>query len=108
MVSDKVKGVWKELTVALVSVVGSFLVFYMVVGRQVPTRAEVRGLIQTESPYIEDRKHIMRTLDATLHVEEKLSDALHELAKELAAMRAINELVLEEYRSRKKVDEKTD
>ena len=100
---------WKALAIALISIIGTLAGFWVVMGREMTTRSEVTEMIRTqaiqkeevssmlinETPYTKDRLHIMSSIQESKQVNVKLTDAINGLTRELAQIRAVNELLLD-------------
>ncbi len=64
---------------ALVGVVATLLVMYVVVVGTYVTRADVSRMIEVESPYVQDAKWIKEKLDT---MDKKLDELLNQKKKE--------------------------
>lgn len=85
---------WKETAIALFSLIGSFMIFYFTIGKDVVTHDEVVYMLKTQAPYVSDKKLINEKLDRADETNKKLSEAIQNLSIEIARMRAINEMIL--------------
>lgn len=73
---------------AVISVSLGVLIKLVPFGFSVPTRAEVRQIVQTESPYLEDRKLLLDSLQRNEQKLDRLSEAVQELKIENAKIAA--------------------
>ena len=71
-----------------ITVIVSMVGFWILHGRELPTRAEVRSMIATEAPYVADRKLVMERLTDVAENSRDLSKAINEFRVELARLRA--------------------
>jgi len=93
------EDIWRILAVALLSCVGSFVTFYWTIGRNVATKPEIVEMIKVHTPYKEDAKLIHAKLSGVESTNQKLSDAINGLTRELATIRAVNEILLKDRRN---------
>lgn len=82
------------------SIIGSFLSvilamggFWMMLGRELPTRAEVSKMISTESPYVRDRAYLIERLDRAQVSSEDLNDSIKELNRSVENLRIITSIL---------------
>jgi phage tail tape-measure protein len=67
---------WKQSTATLVTWLAAMVGFWLMVGREYPTRSEVSGMISTEAPYNEDRAMVMKQLTDNTEVTKSLTEAV--------------------------------
>src|SRR5688572_26441274 len=89
---------WKNIAISCGSVIAMMLGFWFVQGKELITRDEVSVMIQKESPYVQDKTHILQTLNrlevSTVNnhlVQMQTANAINELKVEIAKLRTILE-----------------
>lgn len=76
----EVNGVWRVLAVALFAALVTLCGAYFS-SRDYVTRVEVEKMMQSQGPYIEDRKEIQATLDDHTKSLNRIEGKVDELAK---------------------------
>lgn len=67
---------WQSLATASIGIIVTMMGFWVAIGRNMATKAEVAHMIETQSPYVHDRQFIMERLAANKESQAQLSSAL--------------------------------
>lgn len=60
---EKINGAGKIVTATMVGVIVTLMGGWMTIGREIVSREEIGHQIQKESPYVQDKNMILRSLD---------------------------------------------
>jgi hypothetical protein len=74
--SDQIINFWEALATTSTGVVITLLGFWFTIGRKMATTAEVCELIDTRSPYLQDKQFIMERLNTNKEVQSAFANAL--------------------------------
>lgn len=74
--SDTIIHFWENLATTCVGIIVTMVGFWVMIGKNMVTRAEVLTMIETSSPYNEDRQFIMERLAANKESQAALAHAL--------------------------------
>jgi predicted RND superfamily exporter protein len=84
----------QPIIISLITFIAGIIGYWLMFGRNLVTRTEVSTMIQTESPYLEDRKFIQESLKNNdegykklAQAIEKFGDVLTDLKIEIAYLR---------------------
>lgn len=67
---------WETLAVASVGIIVTMIGFWITFFKNLPSRAEVCELIETKSPYNQDRQFIMERLNSNKEIQSAFANAL--------------------------------
>jgi hypothetical protein len=67
---------WENIATTLIGVIITMLGFWVTIGRNMATKAEVLHLIETQSPYLHDKQFIMERLASNKETQAAFSNAL--------------------------------
>ena len=67
---------WQHLANTAFTLVVTLITFWATVIRKMVTKEEVCEMIETRSPYAQDRQYIMERLAANKEIQKELSEAL--------------------------------
>lgn len=74
--SDTIIHFWENLATTCLGIIVTMVGFWVMIGKNMVTRAEVLSMIETSSPYNEDRQFIMERLAANKESQAALAHAL--------------------------------
>ena len=102
------KDLLQTIVAVFLGVIISMGGFWLMLGRDLPTRAEVSQMIAIESPYVRDQAYIKDRLDKNDEVFKEIADnsknlekAVNELRIQMAILTEImKKIQLENYQSR--------
>ena len=87
-----------QVGVVLLSVIFAMAGFWLMIGREFTTRAEVSQMIEETAPYLRDRQLIQVTLSDQKQVTSDLRDAIQQNTKALIKLEAMLGMVVERSR----------
>ena len=67
---------WENLATTSVGIIVTMIGFWVAIGRNMATKAEVLVMIETQSPYIHDRQFIMERLAVNKETASAFANAL--------------------------------
>jgi len=67
---------WEHIATTSVGIIVTMIGFWVAVGKNMATKAEVCDLIETKSPYLQDRQFIMERLNSNKEIQAAFSQAL--------------------------------
>ena len=79
--------IWKQSSTSLATCVIAMVGFWLIQGRDMPTRLEVSAMIARESPYIRDQSLITKQLADMEKANEQVTKALNLLTNEITELR---------------------
>ena len=74
--TDTIVHFWENLATTSIGIIVTMLGFWITIGRNMATKAEVAHMIDTQSPYIHDRQFIMERLANNKESQAAFSMAL--------------------------------
>lgn len=74
--SETIIHFWQSLASASIGIIVTMMGFWVAIGRNMTTKAEVSHMIETQSPYIHDRQFIMERLNTNKETQAAFSTAL--------------------------------
>jgi len=74
--TDTIIHFWENLATTAIGIIVTMLGFWVAIGRNMATKAEVSHMIDTQSPYIHDRQFIMERLANNKESQAAFSMAL--------------------------------
>ena len=74
--SDTIIHFWENLATTCLGIIVTMIGFWVAIGKNMTTRAEVLNIIETQSPYLQDRQFIMERLAANKETQAALANAL--------------------------------
>ena len=81
------KDTWKSIATSAVSCVILMAGFWVVQARGYVTRPEVLDMIQTESPYLVDKRLVLQNINDMKDVLQKNTDVIAQLNLEISRLR---------------------
>lgn len=67
---------WEYVATTSIGIILTMLGFWFTIGKNMATRAEVAEMIETRSPYLQDRQFIMERLAINKETQAEFSSAL--------------------------------
>lgn len=74
--SDSIVHFWETLAIAGLGIIVTMIGFWVTLGKNIPTRREVCDMIETRSPYSQDRQFIMERLNTNKETQAAFAQAL--------------------------------
>ena len=74
--TDTIVHFWENLATTSIGIIVTMLGFWITIGRNMATKAEVAHMIDTQSPYLHDRQFIMERLANNKESQAAFSMAL--------------------------------
>ena len=91
--SDTIIHFWENIATTCIGVIVTMLGFWVTIGRNMATKAEVLHMIETQSPYINDKQFIMERLNTNKETQatfsaalQRNSDVMNELKIQIATL----------------------
>lgn len=101
--SETIIHFWENIATTSLGIIVTMIGFWVTIGRNMATKAEVSHMIETLSPYNQDRQFIMERLAVNKESQAQLSLALQkntEVMSELKAQIAVLGKTLENLENR--------
>lgn len=67
---------WENIATTSIGIIVTMIGFWVFLGKNMATKAEVVDMIETKSPYLQDRQFIMERLAVNKETQAALSNAL--------------------------------
>lgn len=67
---------WENLATTCVGIIVTMMGFWVAIGRNMATKSEVADMIETKSPYLQDRQFIMERLNSNKEIQSAFAAAL--------------------------------
>ena len=67
---------WESIAATSIGIIVTMMGFWVTIGKNMATRSEVCDMIETKSPYVQDRQFIMERLAMNKEIQGQLSAAL--------------------------------
>jgi DhnA family fructose-bisphosphate aldolase class Ia len=74
--SETIIHFWENIATASIGIIVTMLGFWITIGRNMATKAEVLVMIETQSPYVHDRQYIMERLNTNKETQAAFASAL--------------------------------
>jgi hypothetical protein len=74
--TDTIIHFWESVASAAIGIIITMAGFWIMIGRNMATKAEVLGMIETQSPYVHDRQFIMERLNSGKESQAAFASAL--------------------------------
>lgn len=74
--SETIIHFWENIATTSIGIIVTMLGFWVTIGRNMTTKADVLNMIETQSPYIHDRQFIMERLNTNKEIQAAFSNAL--------------------------------
>jgi len=91
--SETIIHFWQSLATAAIGIIVTMMGFWVAIGRNMATKSEVAHMIETQSPYLQDRQFIMERLASNKESQaqfatalQRNSDVMNELKIQLATL----------------------
>jgi len=91
---------WENIATTALGIIVTMIGFWVMIGRNMATKAEVLSMIETQSPYVTDRQFIMERLNSNKENQaafasalQRNTDVMNELKIQLAMLGATLESV---------------
>lgn len=91
--SETIIHFWENLATTCVGIIVTMMGFWVAIGRNMATKAEVLHIIETQSPYLHDKQFIMERLNSNKESQaafasalQRNSDVMNELKVQIAML----------------------
>lgn len=74
--SENIIHFWQSLATASIGIIVTMMGFWIAIGRNMATKSDVLHMIETQSPYSQDRQFIMERLAANKETQAAFAMAL--------------------------------
>jgi len=74
--SDTIIHFWENIATTSIGIIVTMVGFWVAIGRNIATKAEVSHMIDTQSPYLHDRQFIMERLNTNKETQAAFANAL--------------------------------
>jgi hypothetical protein len=74
--SDTILHFWESIASAAIGIIVTMAGFWVMIGRNMATKADVVAMIETQSPYVHDRQFIMERLNSNKESQAIFAAAL--------------------------------
>jgi hypothetical protein len=74
--SETIIHFWENIATTSIGIIVTMLGFWVTIGRNMATKAEVADMIETKSPYVIDRQFIMERLAINKETQAALTNML--------------------------------
>ena len=74
--TDTIIHFWENIATASIGIIVTMLGFWVTIGKNMATKAEVLAMIETQSPYLHDRQFIMEKLASNKEAQAAFATAL--------------------------------
>jgi len=74
--SETIIHFWENLATTSIGIIVTMLGFWVTIGKNMTTKAEVLSMIETQSPYVHDRQFIMERLNINKETQAAFANAL--------------------------------
>lgn len=86
--SDTIIHFWENIATTSIGIIVTMVGFWVAIGRNMATKAEVSHMIETLSPYNQDRQFIMERLAVNKESQAQLSQALQKNTEVMSELKA--------------------
>jgi predicted RND superfamily exporter protein len=91
--SETIIHFWENIATTSIGIIVTMLGFWVTIGRNMATKADVLNMIETQSPYVHDRQFIMERLNTNKETQasfasalQRNSDVMNELKVQIAML----------------------
>ena len=74
--NDTIIHFWENLATTCIGIIVTMMGFWVAIGRNMATKSEVADMIETKSPYLQDRQFIMERLNINKETQTTFATAL--------------------------------
>lgn len=74
--SETIIHFWENIATTSIGIIVTMLGFWITIGRNMATKADVLNMIDTQSPYVHDRQFIMERLNVNKETQAAFASAL--------------------------------
>ena len=74
--SETIIHFWENIATTCLGIIVTMLGFWVTIGKNMATKTEVQHMIETQSPYINDRQFIMERLNSNKETQVQFAQAL--------------------------------
>jgi hypothetical protein len=74
--SETIIHFWENIATTSIGIIVTMVGFWVAIGRNMATKSEVLVMIETQSPYVNDRQFIMERLNTNKETQAAFANAL--------------------------------
>jgi len=74
--SETIIHFWENIATTCIGIIVTMLGFWVAIGKNMATRAEVSEIVKNDSPYLQDRQFIMERLNTNKETQAAFASAL--------------------------------
>ena len=74
--SETIIHFWENLATTCIGIIVTMMGFWVAIGRNMATKSEVADMIESKSPYLQDRQFIMERLNNNKETQTAFANAL--------------------------------
>jgi len=74
--TDTIIHFWENIATTSIGIIVTMLGFWVTIGRNMATKAEVISIVENHSPYLQDKQFIMERLNTNKEVQSAFANAL--------------------------------
>lgn len=74
--TDHIIDLWQNIATTSIGIIVTMMGFWVAIGRNMATKADVLHMIETQSPYVHDRQFIMERLANNKETQAAFANAL--------------------------------
>lgn len=85
--SETIVHFWESLATTSIGIIVTLVGFWVTIGRNMATKTEVCDLIESKSPYVQDRQFIMERLSVNKETQAALSVTLQKVIEVMSELK---------------------
>lgn len=74
--NDTIIHFWENLATTSIGIIVTMIGFWIAIGKNMATKAEVAEMVESKSPYLQDRQFIMERLNSNKEIQSAFANAL--------------------------------
>lgn len=74
--NDTIIHFWENVATTSIGILVTMIGFWFTMGRNMATKAEVLEIVESKSPYLQDRQFIMERLNSNKEIQSAFANAL--------------------------------
>lgn len=85
--TDNIIHFWESIATTSIGIIITMVGFWVAIGRNMATKSEVCEMIESKSPYVQDRQFIMERLSANKETQAALSVTLQKVIEVMSELK---------------------
>jgi hypothetical protein len=74
--SESIVHFWESIATTCIGIIITLIGFWFAIGKNMATKAEVAEMVESKSPYLQDRQFIMERLNSNKEIQSAFANAL--------------------------------